>query len=393
MSEEMDHYGRFKLSGLAKAYYKGFGHISKTLRPQFNVSGTSFVDLYYDPKTGKARQRPTQCSIGFSVMEAKNIDTAISGCTIEGRHVRIALFDGTEPLSNVHSLPAVRAPDTDATWRFSTKASLLFPKDDDNTCFLKTTHIDLNLCLLFELCLTVTVDGSSDLLELCVGWGMLPLFTSDGGPIENKSYEVKLYPGNPFSTQSRVENMNEKSGFFQTLIYGKQSPRLQIRVWKLGKSALDEMNQLPDTMISFLSAVPVMAFYRLVLAETLARDNRLGAFYDPTLALFPQIADQNDLLQLFVLLWERKLRSLLSRSTKSLEVLKKKFHDCILIVWPLTKLHEFPTYIEGHDRIRTARQAHINIIQEMGILDLLSSGKSSYSMKPFHSEELTFSFP
>jgi hypothetical protein len=54
--------------------------------------------------------------------------------------------------------------------------------------------------------------------------------------------------------------------------------------------------------------------YRQVLSETLARDNRFGCFFDPTLALFPNIAEQNDLLQLLVTLWERKFQALSGRS-------------------------------------------------------------------------------
>ena len=73
-------------------------------------------------------------------------------------------------------------------------------------------------------------------------------------------------------------------------------------------------SQLPDTILSFLSAVPVISMYRLVLSENLVRDNRFGTYFDPTLALFPVIIEQNDLLQLLAMLWERKLQALSSRS-------------------------------------------------------------------------------
>lgn len=391
--EELDNFKKFKVSGLAKHYYRGWGHLSTAIRPEINVNGTRFKDLYYDNKTGKTRQRNVQCTLGFSLLEAKNIDVDLEGKQIEGRHVRMALFDGTRPLSNIHSISALCLADNESSWRFSTKASLLFPKDDENTCFLRTIHVDLNLCLLFELCVTVTVEGSADLLEVCVGWGMLPLFTSDGGPIENKSYDIKLYPGSPFETKVQLDHINQKPGFFHSLIYGKQTPRLNIRVWKLGKTVLEEINQLPDTILSFLSAVPVISMYRLVLSENLVRDNRFGTYFDPTLALFPVIIEQNDLLQLLAMLWERKLQALSSRSKRSIEVLKKKFQDCLVTVWPMLKLHEFPQFIEGHDKLRLVRKVHTNIIQEMGIMDLLSANKRSYSIVPFHTDEVSFSFP
>jgi len=34
--------------------------------------------------------------------------------------------------------------------------------------------------------------------QISCGWGLLPLFTADGGPVENKTYEIKLYGGTPF---------------------------------------------------------------------------------------------------------------------------------------------------------------------------------------------------
>ncbi|KAJ1540522.1 Nephrocystin-1, partial [Cladochytrium tenue] len=111
--------------------------------------------------------------------------------------------------------------------------------------------------------------------------------------------------------------------------------------------------RLPDTIISYLSAVHVLAMYRQVLAETLARDARFGAYHDPVLALFPTIAMQNDLLQLLAGLWDRRLKALSSKALRSPEVLKKKFQDCILIVWPVAAgLADFPAYVEGHESLR-----------------------------------------
>lgn len=35
------------------------------------------------------------------------------------------------------------------------QTSLLFPKDDENTCFIRTNEVDINLSLLFELTVSV----------------------------------------------------------------------------------------------------------------------------------------------------------------------------------------------------------------------------------------------
>jgi hypothetical protein len=69
----------------------------------------------------------------------------------------------------------------------------LFPKDDENTCFVRTRDVDLKLSILFELCVLVEAPGSGshgkstsmswlkfsysylydllDLLEVSLGWG------------------------------------------------------------------------------------------------------------------------------------------------------------------------------------------------------------------------------
>jgi hypothetical protein len=48
--------------------------------------------------------------------------------------------------------------------------------------------------------------------EVSCGWGLLPLFTADGGPIENKTYEIKLYGGTPFEKNVDLDIKPEKKG-------------------------------------------------------------------------------------------------------------------------------------------------------------------------------------
>lgn len=96
--------------------------------------------------------------------------------------------------------------------------------------------------------------------EISCGWGLLPLFTADGGPIENKTYEIKLYGGTPFEKNVDLNikpekkselfhlwtsfvnfNLRRSKDFLNNLISVSKTPRLNIRVWKLGKSAMAEM--------------------------------------------------------------------------------------------------------------------------------------------------------
>ncbi|KAJ3061305.1 hypothetical protein HK102_009162, partial [Quaeritorhiza haematococci] len=204
--------------------------ISEFLLPDFASNGLGYVDLFMDKEKHKKKIRriPTKCTLAFSLLEAKNISipfpmvtgpqstTGVGGagsnCDVIRRHVRISLLNKADLMSNVHTVAAVWNPAYEKTWKFSSKASLLFPKDDENTCFVRTHHFDINLCIVFEMCCTVRVKGSAerwkesgfsagerrDEVEISCGWGVLPIVTPDGGPIENKTYQIKLYAGTPF---------------------------------------------------------------------------------------------------------------------------------------------------------------------------------------------------
>lgn len=66
------------------------------------------------------------------------------------------------------------------------------------------------------------------------------MFTADGGPIENKTYNIRLYPGSPYEKGNGI-GLEETKGFFQAIFGGNTNPILEVRVWKLGKSVLNEI--------------------------------------------------------------------------------------------------------------------------------------------------------
>ncbi|KAJ3347533.1 Nephrocystin-1 [Entophlyctis luteolus] len=362
------------------------------------------------------KSTPAQCTIGFSLIEAKNIEPLIGDRRVLGRQIRMALFDNSTVLSNVHSVPATVVKELPNVWRFSTKvkvsdqvplfscvrpsqASLLFPKDDENACFLRTNDVDIKLCILFELCALLEMSdtkSSTDLVEVSVGWGMLPLFTSDGAAVENKSYDIRLYSGSPFSKESFAKDLTEKKGFFQTLIHGNKHPRVTVKVWKLGQAVLDEINQLPESICSFLAAVPVMAKYRQIMSDTLLRDKSYGPRQDPALAVFPVLCNQSDLLHLLVLIWERKTKSVSKKYMKRQkvqEILQMRFRESVLLLWPILHLHDFPAYIEGHEKNNKSRISFANHVQEVGMLELLGKNREHFGIAPFDMAELACNFP
>ena len=56
---------------------------------------------------------------------------------------------------------------------FFGQASILFPKDDENTCFLRTNDVDIRLSVLFEVCVVVRFEDEE-------GTGELSLFYFHG---------------------------------------------------------------------------------------------------------------------------------------------------------------------------------------------------------------------
>ncbi|KAJ3379185.1 Nephrocystin-1, partial [Lobulomyces angularis] len=389
----------YKHSFLSGQYEQVENKLSYTLFPQFDNSGIGFKDLFFDDKHQKIRKRPSKCVVAFSILDARNIEVKkIPGYEIIGRNLKMCLFDKTQVLSNIHSLEAVYNPINLNKWKFSNKTSLLFPKDDENTCFIRTNDIDINLCVLFEL--SILVKKSSPLengdknvssVELGNGWGVLPLFTSDGGPIENKSYNIKLYNGNPFD-KNVGENpaIEESKGFLKSMLGGNSNPNLEIRVWKLGKASLKHINQLPDTCISFLSVVPLLAFYRNILATTLYSthiEGKIFSFTDSSLSLLPRICDSNPMLKLTFQIFDKKIKLLKRSERNSYTILKEKFTESVLIVWPLLNFHSFSA---SSINIELFKMNAVEKLQEEGAINFLTKNVENTYFSPFDTSEVQF---
>ncbi|KAI9017328.1 hypothetical protein BC832DRAFT_588596 [Gaertneriomyces semiglobifer] len=387
----------FRLSTLAKAQREGIGSLRKTLAPKMTADGIAFKDIAWDVAKQRIRKRAVSCTLAFSLLDARNVPLPGSHIRIVGRVVRMALFDKNSILSNIHSVPAVYNPDFETIWKFSDKASLLFQRDHRNTCFVRVNEVDANLSILFELCVIVEREGKADMgtEQLSCGWGVLPLFTHDGGPIENKSYEVKLWGGTPFERNVRLEEQLVRPGMFQSLFSANKSPRLNLRVWKLGRSVIRRLNRLPDTIISFLYAAPLLSMYRRLLAETLVSPERTHGTvvtYAPILALLPVIAEHHDLFMMLVAVWERSWKSMGCTEKRLARSRRRAFTEALMAVWPLLHVQEMPQDIPGDVERTKVRRGVISRFEEAGVLDSLSRGSTQFSLKPFDVHELRFDF-
>jgi hypothetical protein len=140
----------YKASILAEFTHEGQGSLSKTMIPQSDISNLSFRDLHFDHPNKTIRRIRTPFLIPFSVIEAKHLPAVPEDFKVIGYQLRMALYDKVNLLSNVHQVPAYLNPKT-GVWKFTQKSSTIFAKNEDNTCFLRTNLMDVNLTILFEL--------------------------------------------------------------------------------------------------------------------------------------------------------------------------------------------------------------------------------------------------
>jgi hypothetical protein len=73
----------------------------------------------------------------------------------------------------------------------------------------------------------------------------------DGGPIENKTYEMKLHGGTPFEKDVELPLVSEPKGMLAAFLPSQKTPRLNIRVWKMSNQALERLKYLSLTLVKY----------------------------------------------------------------------------------------------------------------------------------------------
>ncbi|KAH6586465.1 hypothetical protein BASA50_000420 [Batrachochytrium salamandrivorans] len=391
----------FCLSTLSKNLYSG--QLRDFLSPELDSSGISFVDLHLDSKN-KIREVIPKCNFVLSILDARHVPEGLNNLHICGRHVRMALFDKANILSNIHTIPAI-VSETDATWRFSSKSSLLFPKDNENTCFVRTNIVDVNTCILFELCVlmknintkktTQSKNKLPEFLEVSCGWGLIPLVSVDGILEENKTYDITLHGGSPFQKSTDFDESPTKKGLLSGLIFQTKAPRIRIKLWKIPKKIIRKLNHLPQVIIGQLSACTVFSLYRHIQARELVVPLRvqglqLNTIFQPVLQILPLILEQQDVLDALVLAWNQQ-EKLLKRSKKlSFTKMLKHFGDTVLGFWTILSTCDIPEYRAGDLDSLKIREKYIKRLQIVGPTEYWRANSTEMSFKAFDIEELVF---
>ncbi|XP_061821996.1 nephrocystin-1 isoform X2 [Nerophis lumbriciformis] len=314
----------FRSSTLSKllveegAKYRGSRH----MLPQLSQSQLSFKDLFLEPDTGKVRSRHIKTCVCFTLWSCKRIPTPGVGVQVLSRHMRLCAYDGTQVLSNIHTVRASYSPKHPKTWTFSPRTAGLLPTLLDGDCFLRCNSDNSDLGLLFELGVTFIRNSTGERGDLSCGWAFLKLRDAAGNPIPNRTYELLVNGGTPYEKDVRVEGSLTKgspSSVFQQILQARRQPLLIVKFKSPSSHIKRKLNLLPDTLLYCLSCVQLLVRQRQLLADALLVDRptmqNADLICSPVLSTFSTLVDQPDLLDAVRIAW-MDTESKMSRAQK-----------------------------------------------------------------------------
>uniref|UniRef100_A0A452FTR0 Nephrocystin-1 n=1 Tax=Capra hircus TaxID=9925 RepID=A0A452FTR0_CAPHI len=360
------------------------------LQPELTPSQLAFRDLIWDAKTGSIRSRPSRVSLILTLWSCKVIPLPGVSIQVLSRHVRLCLFDGSEVLSNIHTVRATWQPKKPQTWTFSPQVTGILPCLLDGDCFIRSNSSSPDLGILFELGISYIRNSTGERGELsCVGFTYsLQLFLSGGTPYE-KGVEV----------DPSVSRRAHGSVFHQLMTMRRQ-PQLLVKLRSLNRRSRNTLSLLPETLIGSMCCVHLLIFYRQILGDVLLKDrmslNSADLISNPVLATFPRLLEESDIMDALRSSWAEK-ESTLKRSEKGdRELLKAVFllvyHDCVL---PLLHSALLPPSRWAEEETEAARWKGIADFlkqnqENEGALQVLLSPEGVH--EPFDISEQTYDF-
>ncbi|XP_029925765.1 nephrocystin-1 [Myripristis murdjan] len=305
---------------------------SHYIQPELSQSQLSFKDLFLDPDTGQVRARQVRTSVCFTLWNCRSIPTPGVGVQVLSRHVRLCAFDGTQVLSNIHTVRATYSSKSPKTWSFSPRVTGILPTLLDGDCFLRCNSASPELGILFELGVTFIRNSTGERGDLSCGWAFLKLTDNTGNPLPSKTYELPVNGGTPYEKDVPVEasvTRDAAAGVIQQMLRSRRQPKLIVKLKSANTRTRTQLSILPDTLLHCLNCVHVLALHRQLLADTLLMDRptmqNAELISSPVLATFPLLLDQPDLLDALRTAW-LDAETLMSRAQKrDLPHLKQEF--------------------------------------------------------------------
>uniref|UniRef100_A0A3B4YE76 Nephronophthisis 1 n=1 Tax=Seriola lalandi dorsalis TaxID=1841481 RepID=A0A3B4YE76_SERLL len=303
--------------------YRGSHHI----QPELSQSQLSFKDLFLDPDTGRVRT-----CVCFTLWSCRMIPTPGVGVQVLSRHIRLCAFDGTQVLSNIHTVRATYNSRSPKTWSFSPRMAGILPNLLDGDCFLRCNSASPDLGILFELGVTFIRNSTGERGDLSCGWAFLKLTDDTGSPLPNRTYELPVNGGTPYEKDVAVEasvTRGSQTGVFQQMLQARRQPKLIVKLKSANSRTGTQLSLLPDTLLHCLSCVHLLALHRQLLADTLLMDRptmqNADLICSPILSTFPVLLDQPDLLDALRVSWEGIMTNMSRAQKRDLNFLKQEF--------------------------------------------------------------------
>ncbi|XP_039994224.1 nephrocystin-1 isoform X2 [Xiphias gladius] len=308
--------------------YRGSHHI----QPKLSQSQLSFKDLFLDPDTGRVRARQVRTCVCFTLWSCRMIPTPGVGVQVLSRHVRLCAFDGTQVLSNIHTVRATYNSKSPKTWSFSPRMTGILPTLLDGDCFLRCDSASPDLGILFELGVTFIRNSTGERGDLSCGWAFLKLTDDTGNPIPNRTYELPVNGGTPYEKDVAVEASvprGSPAGVFQQILQARRQPKLIVKLKSANSRTRTQLSLLPDTLLHCLSCIHLLALHRQLLADTLLMDRptmqNADLICSPILSTFPVLLDQPDLLDALRGAWLDADTNMSRAQKRDSSVLKQEF--------------------------------------------------------------------
>lgn len=317
--------------------------------------------------------------------------------------MRLCLFDGSEVLSNIHTVRATWQPKKPQTWTFSPQVTGILPCLLDGDCFIRSNSSSPDLGILFELGISYIRNSTGERGELSCGWVFLKLFDATGIPIPAKTYKLFLNGGTPYEKGVEVDpsvSRRAHGSVFHQLMTMRRQPQLLVKLRSLNRRSRNTLSLLPETLIGSMCCVHLLIFYRQILGDVLLKDrmslNSADLISNPVLATFPRLLEESDIMDALRSSWAEK-ESTLKRSEKGdRELLKAVFllvyHDCVL---PLLHSALLPPSRWAEEETEAARWKGIADFlkqnqENEGALQVLLSPEGVH--EPFDISEQTYDF-
>ncbi|XP_026888615.2 nephrocystin-1 isoform X4 [Electrophorus electricus] len=388
----------FRTSTLSRLLEEGMSYrASHYIQPKLSQSELCFKDLHLEPDTGKVRPHSSRVCLTLTLWSCRFIPPPGVGLTVLSRHIRLCAFNGTQVLSNIHTVRAAYSPNSPKAWSFSPRVRGMRPSVLDGDCFLRCDSQSPGLGILFELGTTYVRNSTGQRGNLSCGWSFLQLLDDSGTLLPLRTHELTVHGGTPYEREADIDGTSSKrgsnTGVFQQVLMSRKLPKLRVNIKSPNTRTREQLNLLPGTIVGCLSTLPLLAVYRQLLADALLLERvtmqNADLICSSVLATFPEVLDQTDLMDAFKKSWVEAENNLKRSDKKDIGVLKKTFQSVFMSgVFPLLFVAGMPTPLWADEDAETCRARFIySPTQKITMETMLSS---SHTHQAFDISQVTY---